>query len=208
MVGRLNLPWDVKYTRGGRLLITERTSKRLLTWRQGTLREVELPVLDGVGQWRDRTHVAGDRPRVHLEPSLLHLPGRHDDRRRTRRQSDGLAPQRRCNRGDPDPDPAHRASLHQRAARRLPAADRQQRLVAGRHRGCGDGDQPAGPDLAGRQDLAPRPDHRRALAEQPLHLLEQRQLPLRAHLRAPQRPGAGAARGRNPVVGRARNRPR
>ncbi|MEO7352307.1 MAG: PQQ-dependent sugar dehydrogenase [Marmoricola sp.] len=43
MVSGLNLPWDVKYTRGGRILITERDSKRLLTWRAGRLRRVDFP---------------------------------------------------------------------------------------------------------------------------------------------------------------------
>jgi glucose/arabinose dehydrogenase len=42
MVTGLNLPWDVKYTRSGRLLITER-SGRLLTWRLGTKRAVSFP---------------------------------------------------------------------------------------------------------------------------------------------------------------------
>ena len=36
----LTIPWDVKPVGKGRLLITERTSKRLLTWRKGTLRRV------------------------------------------------------------------------------------------------------------------------------------------------------------------------
>ena len=35
MVSGLTMPWDVKYTRSGRLLITERAAKRLLTWRLG-----------------------------------------------------------------------------------------------------------------------------------------------------------------------------
>jgi glucose/arabinose dehydrogenase len=43
MVKGLNLPWDVKYTRGGRVLITERESKHLLTWRAGKLRRVAFP---------------------------------------------------------------------------------------------------------------------------------------------------------------------
>ena len=43
MVGGLNLPWDAQYTRDGRLLITERSSKRLLTWRLGKLRRVDFP---------------------------------------------------------------------------------------------------------------------------------------------------------------------
>lgn len=36
----LDIPWDVKPVGRGRLLITERTSKRLLTWRKGKLRRV------------------------------------------------------------------------------------------------------------------------------------------------------------------------
>ena len=43
MVTGLNVPWDVKYTRGGRVLITERESKHLLTWRAGKLRRVTFP---------------------------------------------------------------------------------------------------------------------------------------------------------------------
>ena len=43
MVGGLDLPWDAQYTRDGRLLITERSSKRLLTWRLGKLRRVDFP---------------------------------------------------------------------------------------------------------------------------------------------------------------------
>ena len=42
MVTKLNQPWDVKYTRSGRLLITER-SGRLFTWRLGQLRQVGFP---------------------------------------------------------------------------------------------------------------------------------------------------------------------
>lgn len=43
MVSGLNLPWDTKYTRGGRVLVTERASKHLLTWRAGKLRRVGFP---------------------------------------------------------------------------------------------------------------------------------------------------------------------
>ena len=43
MVSKLSIPWDVKYTRNGRLLITERTTKRLRTWRLGKLRTVSFP---------------------------------------------------------------------------------------------------------------------------------------------------------------------
>jgi glucose/arabinose dehydrogenase len=43
VVGRLDIPWDVKRLPGGRLLITERTAKRLLTWRKGRLRVVRFP---------------------------------------------------------------------------------------------------------------------------------------------------------------------
>ena len=43
MVRGLNLPWDAKYTRGGRILITERESGHLLTWRAGKLRRVSFP---------------------------------------------------------------------------------------------------------------------------------------------------------------------
>ena len=43
IVGGLNVPWESRYTRDGRLLITERTSKRLLTYRHGVLREVDFP---------------------------------------------------------------------------------------------------------------------------------------------------------------------
>ena len=43
IVGGLDLPWDAKYTSDGRLLITERATKRLLTWRLGKLRRVAFP---------------------------------------------------------------------------------------------------------------------------------------------------------------------
>ena len=43
VVGRLDIPWDVQRLPGGRLLITERTAKRLLTWRNGRLRVVRFP---------------------------------------------------------------------------------------------------------------------------------------------------------------------
>ena len=46
----------------------------------------------------------------------------------------------------------------------------QQRRADRRHRRRRDRDQPAEPHLVGRQDPAPQPDHRRALADQPLHL--------------------------------------
>ena len=64
----------------------------------------------------------------------------------------------------------HRLPHHARPARRLPAAGRRSNgsmLV-----GTGDAahrHQPAQPDLARRQDTAPRPDHRRAVAEQHVH---------------------------------------
>ncbi len=43
MVRGLNHPWDVKQLPGGRLLITERESKHLLTWYHGRLRRVAFP---------------------------------------------------------------------------------------------------------------------------------------------------------------------
>ncbi len=39
----LDIPWDVKSIGGGRLLITERTSKRLLLWEHGQVRPVSFP---------------------------------------------------------------------------------------------------------------------------------------------------------------------
>jgi glucose/arabinose dehydrogenase len=39
----LNLPWDAKQLPGGRLLVTERESKHLLTWYHGRLRRVAFP---------------------------------------------------------------------------------------------------------------------------------------------------------------------
>ncbi len=42
MVTGRDLPWDVKYTRAGRVLITERAG-RLFTWRLGKLRRVTFP---------------------------------------------------------------------------------------------------------------------------------------------------------------------
>jgi glucose/arabinose dehydrogenase len=43
IVGGRNLPWDAQYTSRGRLLITERQSRRLLTYRAGKLRRVAFP---------------------------------------------------------------------------------------------------------------------------------------------------------------------
>jgi glucose/arabinose dehydrogenase len=43
MVRGLNLPWDVKPIPGGRLLITERSTKRLLLWYRGHLQRVRFP---------------------------------------------------------------------------------------------------------------------------------------------------------------------
>ncbi len=43
VVRGLDVPWDVKPIGKGRLLITERTSRRLLTWRRGHLRVVRFP---------------------------------------------------------------------------------------------------------------------------------------------------------------------
>ena len=43
MAGGLTLPWDVKHTGNGRLLITERASKRLLTYYRGKVRPVSFP---------------------------------------------------------------------------------------------------------------------------------------------------------------------
>jgi glucose/arabinose dehydrogenase len=39
----LDIPWDVKSIGGGRLLITERTSKRLLLWQSGQVRPIAFP---------------------------------------------------------------------------------------------------------------------------------------------------------------------
>ena len=39
----LDIPWDVKSIGGGRLLITERTSRRLLLWEGGQVRQVAFP---------------------------------------------------------------------------------------------------------------------------------------------------------------------
>ena len=43
VVGGLDIPWDVKPLPHNRLLITERTTKRLLTWRHGHLRRIGFP---------------------------------------------------------------------------------------------------------------------------------------------------------------------
>jgi aldose sugar dehydrogenase len=43
MIRGLNLPWDAKQLPGGRLLVTERESKHLLTWYHGKLRRVAFP---------------------------------------------------------------------------------------------------------------------------------------------------------------------
>jgi glucose/arabinose dehydrogenase len=40
VIGGLDIPWDVKALPHGRLLIDERTTKRLLTWRRGHLRRI------------------------------------------------------------------------------------------------------------------------------------------------------------------------
>jgi glucose/arabinose dehydrogenase len=78
IVGGLTLPWDAKYTRDGRLLITERSNKRLLTWRLGKLRQVTFPASSvwasgETGRWSSpgttrartvaSTPVRGARPR-------------------------------------------------------------------------------------------------------------------------------------------------
>ena len=83
----------------------------------------------------------------------------------------------------------------------------ERRVAAGRHRRRRPGHQPAGPGLAGRQDAAARPVHRRAVAGNPF-AGAQRAAPLRAHLRPPQRPGRRRARRRHAVVDRAGHRPR
>ena len=43
MISGLDIPWDVKPLRHGRVLLTERTSKRLLTWRNGRLSNIAYP---------------------------------------------------------------------------------------------------------------------------------------------------------------------
>jgi len=43
IAGGLDVPWESRYTRDGRLLITERSTKRLLTYRAGILRRVNFP---------------------------------------------------------------------------------------------------------------------------------------------------------------------
>ena len=138
-------------------------------------------------------------PGVQLEPSLLHLPGRPDRRRRARRQSDGLAPQHGGHRGDPDPDPAHRAS----------------RPPPGRHGGCRLLIASNGALIVGTGDAAigTNPQDLTSLGGKTLRLnritgapwptnpfisSSNAQPALRAHLRAPQRPGTGAARRTEP----------
>lgn len=43
VVGGLDIPWDVQRLPNGRLLITERATRRLLLWGRGTLRQVRFP---------------------------------------------------------------------------------------------------------------------------------------------------------------------
>lgn len=43
MISGLDIPWDIKPLGHGRMLLTERTSKRLLTWRNGHLSNVAFP---------------------------------------------------------------------------------------------------------------------------------------------------------------------
>ena len=201
------MPWDVKYTRSGRLLITER-SGRLFTWRLGELRQVSFPASTVWAQG---------------ETGLMSLaidPGYKSNRRFYTCQ------------GSPTSGGGHDVRvLAWRLNTAATAATLTQTLLTGlpsttgRHGGCrlliasngslmvGTGDAATGTNpqdltsLGGktlrlnRTTGAPWPDN-------PFISSSNANTALRAHLRAPQRPGTGAAPGRNPVVGRARNRPR
>ena len=159
----------------------------------------------GVG--RDRPHGARHRPRVRRQRAVLHLHRRQPPGR-PRRADPGVEDERRGDPGDVQARPALRLPGDQWPPRRLPAADPRQRRAPGRHGRRRHRHQPAGQDVARRQDADARPGHGRAVAEQPVHRRRQPASALRAHLRAPQRAGPRPAQGRHPVVRRARPRPR
>ena len=157
----LELPWDVQPIGGGRLLITERDSA---------------PPADPGGRQHqagrsspaDKVWVSGETGLMSLEvdPSfatqrpLLHLPGwqkrggGHDVRVIAWRLNDAGTRARFVR------DAGRGFPTSTRSARRLPAADPEQRRPAGRHRRRGAEHQPAQPQVAGRQDAAAEPDDR------------------------------------------------
>ena len=94
-------PWDVKPIGGGRLLITERDSARLLIAKGGTLTTVDFPSENVWVSGRDRTDVVRVGQRVRRQPQLLPLPGLHEEVRRPRRTRRFVALQRHPSRRPP-----------------------------------------------------------------------------------------------------------
>ena len=207
LVQGLEHPWDVQPIGGGRLLITERDTAHLIVAEGNSKRRVRFP--------SGKVWVSGETGLMSMEidPGFARnrrfytCQGGFKSRWRPRRPGHRLAAQRGRDPGHDGQDAAQGAAHQQRAARRLPTADHQERRAAGRHRRRRGRHQPAEPRLPGRQDAAAQPDHREAVADQPVHQ-RQRQAPLRPDLRTPQRPGPRPAPRRHPLVGRARFLPR
>ena len=204
----LNIPWDVKPVGGGRLLITERSTKRLLTLRLGKLRRVAYPAST---VWaRGETGLMG----LAVDPAFRQnrrfytcqggnvSGGGHDVRVMAWRLG----------------GKSRRAFLVRTLLAGLPA-------TAGTHGGCRLLIATSGALFVGTGDatIGTNPRNLNSLGGKTLRLnrftgapwpqnpwigssLAQR--PLCADLRAPQRPGPGPTARRLGVVGRARARPR
>ena len=170
VVGGLDIPWDVKRLPGGRLLITERTTKRLLTWRKGRLRVVAFPssmvwASGETGLMSLAVDPHSGRTAASTPARAATAPAAHDVRVVAWRLNDR----------------ATRARFQRTLRSGLPA-------TSGRHGGCrllihsagalivGTGDAAVGTNprnllVAGRQDAAAEPVHRRPVAQQPVHPL-------------------------------------
>ncbi len=184
----LEHPWDVQPIGGGRLLITERDTAHLIVAQGNSKRRVRFP--------SGKVWVSGETGLMSMEID----PGFARNRRFYTCQggfkSGGGHDVRviawRLNAA------ATRATMVKTLLKGLPTS-------SGRHGGCrllitrngallvGTGDAAVGTNpqnarLPGRQDAAAQPDHREAVAEEPVHQ-RQRQAPLRPDLRTPQRPG-------------------
>ena len=188
LVQGLEHPWDVQPIGGGRLLITERDTAHLIIANGNSKRRVRFP--------SGKVWVSGETGLMSMEID----PGFARNRRfytcqggfRAGGGHDVRVIAWRLNAA------ATRATMVKTLLKGLPTSSGrhggcrlliiQERRAAGRHRRRRGRHQPAERRLPRWQDAAAQPDHREAVADQPVHQ-GQRQAPLRPDLRTPQRPG-------------------
>ena len=154
-----------------------------------------LPQREDLGVRRDRPDVAWRSTRT-SPTTAASTPARAGRRgRRARRPGDRVAAQRRRDPRPPSRDPGRRLPDHQRASRRLPAAD---------HRATArcwsapatprSGSNPRNLTSLGGKTLRLNRITGKPVARQPVRQRRQQAQALRLHLRPPQRPGSRPAR--------------